>query len=313
MHSDASPPSPAPSTPEPPGPAEVPASWDARIGDFLLACDAARAAGLPLSELGSPSGVGPGGDEDVARRLALARACLERLHRRWPWPGAAAEDPNPTEPLAGLGLTLGRYTLTNLIGAGGHGLVFLADDPTLRRKVALKVPRPEWLASPRHRARFLREAQALARLDHPGIVPTHDFGEAGPVCYLATAHVDGPNLADWLARQTAPLGPAQAARLGLALADAVAHAHARGVVHRDLKPGNVVMDGSASEAGPAPRITDFGLARLLDEAREETRTETLPLGTPRFVAPSRRSSRANLGESARRPTSMAWARSCTRS
>jgi len=205
--------------PDPSGPL-TPAGWhpDAWIGDLLLACDAARAAGLLPAEMDSSPRVSPpDGNDRAAHRLALARACLDRLHRRWPWPGTSAEDTSSERPLAGLGLTLGRYTLINLIGSGGHGLVFLAEDPTLRRRVALKVPRPEWLASERHRKRFLREAQALARLDHPGIVPIH-------------------------------------------------------------------------------RITDFGLAKLLDEARDENRTETLPFGTPRFMAPEQAAcDRARIG------------------
>jgi eukaryotic-like serine/threonine-protein kinase len=281
--------------PLPPVPdAASPERW---IADFLLACDAARAAGLPLSQPGSPSG---GelfkGEADVARRLALVQSSLARLHRRWPWPGTGGKDDEEGEPLAGLGLTLGRYTLLSLIGSGGHGLVFLADDPTLRRKVALKVPRPEWLASDRHRKRFLREAHALGRLDHPGIVPIHDFGESGPVCYLAMAYIDGPNLAHWLASREGPLAPATAASLLLQLAEAAAHAHSRGVLHRDLKPGNVMMDTSEHRMEPVPRITDFGLAKILDDARDEYRTDTLPLGTPRFMAPEQTSSeRGQIG------------------
>jgi WD40 repeat protein/tRNA A-37 threonylcarbamoyl transferase component Bud32 len=253
---------------------------------LLLAFDAAKAAGLwTPSSNPSPGSSAERCDDDLAARLALARACLERLHRRWPWPGAANDDASALGPLAGLGLTLGRYALINLIGAGGHGLVFLADDSTLKRKVAIKIPRPEWLAVERHRKRFLREAHALARLDHPGIVPIYDFGESGSVCYLATAYIDGPSLADWLARQPERPGSETAARLALQLADAVAHAHSRGVLHRDLKPSNILVEMTAGpDASPALRISDFGLAKLLDESRDD-RTETLPFGTPRYMAP----------------------------
>jgi WD40 repeat protein/tRNA A-37 threonylcarbamoyl transferase component Bud32 len=255
---------------------------DAWLGDLLLAFDAAKAAGLMTPSPGSSPDKCEG---DLAARLALARACLARLHRRWPWPGGSANGASPFGPLAELGLTLGRYTLVNLIGSGGHGLVFLANDLTLQRKVALKIPRPEWLAAERHRKRFLREAHALARLDHPGIVPIYDFGESGSICYLATAYVDGPSLADWLARQPERPSPESAARLALQLAEAVAHAHSRGVLHRDLKPSNILVEPAIGpDATPILRISDFGLAKLLDESRED-RTETLPFGTPRYMAP----------------------------
>ena len=293
-------------TPEPtssaPGGRATPAApgLDTWIGDVLLACDAARAAGIVPDDIASsPSVSSPNDSYRSARELALARACLDRLHRRWPWTGEPAEDSSPEGPLAGLNLTLGRYTLLNLIGSGGHGLVFLAKDPTLRRKVALKIPRPEWLASERHRGRFLREARALARLDHPGIVPIYDFGESGSVCYLATAYIDGPSLAEWLARQPKHPGPDLAARLLLSMAEAIAHAHSRGVLHLDLKPGNVLMDWCDDPVARTPRITDFGLAKLLDETRDEARTETLPFGTPRYMSPEQAASdRSRIGPAA---------------
>jgi WD40 repeat protein/serine/threonine protein kinase len=274
-------PEPRPESPdEPPPPSS--AGDDAWLGDLLLAFDAAKAAGLMTPSPGSSPDKCEG---DLAARLALARACLARLHRRWPWPGGSANEASASGPLAELGLTLGRYTLVNLIGSGGHGLVFLADDATLKRKVALKIPRPEWLAAERHRKRFLREAHALARLDHPGIVPIYDFGESGSVCYLATAYVDGPSLADWLARQPERPSPELAANLALQLAESVAHAHSRGVLHRDLKPSNILVEPAIGpDATPILHISDFGLAKLVDESRED-RTETLPFGTPRYMAP----------------------------
>ena len=128
----------------------------------------------------------------------------------------------------------------------------------------------------------------MARLDHPGIVPIHDFGAAGPVTYLATTYVDGPTLAEWLDSREGFVETGTAARLTLSLAEAVAHAHARGVLHRDLKPANVLlgsMGGTDSGSAPVPQITDFGLAKLLDETGDRTRTGALRLGTPGFAAP----------------------------
>ncbi len=291
-------------TPEPsslpPGATAIPAppGLDTWIGDILLACDAARAAGMMSSDSpSSPSGAAPYDPHHSAHQLALARACLDRLHRRWPWAGRSAEQSSKESPLAGLDLTVGRYSLLNLIGSGGHGLVFLANDPTLRRNVALKIPRPEWLAYEVHRRRFLREALALARLDHPGIVPIYDFGEAGSVCYLATAHVDGPNLAEWLALQPERPAPVLAAKLLLSLAEAIAHAHARGVLHLDLKPANVLLEWCHDPVARMPRITDFGLATLLDDTTGDTRTDTLPFGTPRYMSPEQAAhDRSRIGQ-----------------
>ena len=197
------------------------------LAGLLLAYDAAKAAGLtpslPVASI-----------EAVDADLEKARVCLELLHRRWPWARGGANGGDSTK--SSFGGSLGRYEVQTLLGAGGHGLVFLAYDPALKRRVALKVPRPEILASAEARGRFLREARAVARLDHPGIVPIHDLGDAGPVCYLAAAYIDGPNLADWLEARKEPVKPRVAARLALALSEAVAHAHARNVLHRDLKP-----------------------------------------------------------------------------
>jgi eukaryotic-like serine/threonine-protein kinase len=253
------------------------------FADFLLAYDAAKAAGLTPS---LPAESIETANADLQGRLDEARVCLELLHRCWPWPRAAEDDAGSAA--ASLGGSLGRYEVQRLLGAGGHGLVFLAYDPALRRQVALKVPRPEILASAEARSRFLREARAVARLDHPGIVPIHDLGDAGPVCYLAAAYIDGPNLADWLEVRKEALKPKMAARLALALSEAVAHAHSRNVLHRDLKPSNVLLECvSDSEADPVPRITDFGLAKLIDEVGDETATRTglSRMGTPGFMAP----------------------------
>src|SRR6516225_4316757 len=109
-------PEPRPESPdEPPPPSS--AGDDAWLGDLLLAFDAAKAAGLMTPSPGSSPDKCEG---DLAARLALARACLARLHRRWPWPGGSANEASASGPLAELGLTLGRYTLVNLIGSGGH-------------------------------------------------------------------------------------------------------------------------------------------------------------------------------------------------
>ena len=110
-------------------------------------------------------------------------------------------------------LRLGRFEIVDTLGQGGFGIVYLARDPMLGREVALKVPRPEVLITPDVRRRFLREARAAAGLDHPNIVAVHEVGEAGPVCYIASAYCAGPTLSAWLKARTEPVPPRLAAQL----------------------------------------------------------------------------------------------------
>jgi serine/threonine protein kinase len=208
----------------------------------------------------------------------------------------------------GLALThVARFRLVRELGRGGSGIVYLAEDPQLGREVALKIPRPEVLAYPALRERFIREAQAAAALDHPNLVPVYEAGEHAPLCYIATAYCDGPTLAAWLSDRTEPAPALEAARLVSILADAVQHAHGRGILHRDLKPANILLeadceqpsvDGSDAESrwGTAPirvadctllsnpRITDFGLAKVLEADCEETASGVI-IGTPCYMAP----------------------------
>ncbi len=166
---------------------------------------------------------------------------------------------------------LGRFQIRCELGGGGFGVVYLAYDPRLRREVALKVPRPEILITPELRQRFHREAQAAAGLDHPNLVPVHEAGDIGPVCFLVSAYCPGPTLAAWLRQRSQPVPYRQAAGLVATLADAVYHAHCLGVVHRDLKPANILLVPAREQQAEdlasvkelekyTPKITDFGLA-----------------------------------------------------
>ena len=170
------------------------------------------------------------------------------------------------------------------------------------------------------RRRFLREAEAAAALNHPHIVPIYEQGTAGPICYVASAFCDAPSLASWLALRQEPVPPRQAAQIIQALADAVQHAHSRGVLHRDLKPANVLLlvdkdrewpgsplasgmhdESLASEAdgdlteianNPAkltPLIIDFGLARI-EGAAGLTMSHAI-VGTPAYMAPEQAAGR----------------------
>ncbi len=165
------------------------------------------------------------------------------------------------------------------LGRGGFGAVFRARDPASGREVAIKVLFAGAAAPPSARARFAREAQALARLRHPNIVAVHDAGEVDGAPFLVMDLVEGEGL-DGRLRRGGPLDPLEAARVTLAVARALGHAHRVGVLHRDVKPPNVLLPADGGE----PRLADFGLARDLDDTERLTRTGVL-LGTPGFCAP----------------------------
>ena len=236
----------------------------------------------------SPDSTQP--DEHYAARLAARDEALARgqetpeddvpedLRRRLdgevPFLKLVRDALSPSTPLQ----ALARFQIRRVLGRGGIGLVYVAFDPRLGRDVALKVPRADALVTPQLRERFYREARAAAVLEHPNIVPVHEAGEVGPVCYITYAYCPAPTLAAWQRSQTEPLPAAQAATLVATLAEAVSHAHARCVVHRDLRPANILL--SLSREAPAgaagappggsrlnefvPKITDFGLARRAD-------------------------------------------------
>jgi len=172
--------------------------------------------------------------------------------------------------------SVGRFQVRELLGGGGFGQVFRAYDPRLDREVALKVLKQ---AQPNARVmeRFFREARAAAQLDHPSIVPLHDAGRDAGRCWIAYQFVPGPTLSRL--RDTRPPGFEAAARLVRDLADALDHAHRRGVFHRDVKPANVLVDPDGR-----PRLTDFGLARRADHESSLTREGTI-LGTPNYMSP----------------------------
>ncbi len=201
---------------------------------------------------------------------------------------------------------VGRFELRRQLGKGGCGIVFLAYDPKLEREVALKVPRPEMLLSQDARRRLIREALAAAEFDHPNLVPVYESGEIGPICFIATAFCPGQTLSEWLDRQAFPVPIRQTARLIATIAEAVQHAHDRGVLHRDLKPNNVILqatkdDPNEQEPPPGsvqlrgdqfiPRIVDFGLAKLLERGGPSETTTRQILGTPKYMAPEQAQAR----------------------
>jgi eukaryotic-like serine/threonine-protein kinase len=164
-------------------------------------------------------------------------------------------------------------------GRGGMGVVFLAEQAGLGRRVAIKFLKPELANSDDARARFRGEARALARLQHPNVVQVFDSGEIGGRCFIVQEFVVGGSLERRLAGQPQAVDPS--VKLVATLARAVQHAHDAGVIHRDLKPSNVLIGGDG-----CPKISDFGLARLMDGEEPSNRTEngTL-LGSPSYMAP----------------------------
>jgi serine/threonine protein kinase/Tfp pilus assembly protein PilF len=172
---------------------------------------------------------------------------------------------------------LGDYELLEEVGRGGQGVVFRARQKRLNRIVALKVISLGQCASEAHLKRFRREAEAAASLDHPGIVPIHEVGERDRSCYFSMQFIEGGQL-DEVVRST-PMSIRQAAELIAKVARTVHYAHEHGILHRDIKPGNILLDKSGE-----PHLTDFGLARLLDTQSNVTRTIDV-LGTPSYMAP----------------------------
>jgi serine/threonine protein kinase len=172
---------------------------------------------------------------------------------------------------------LGDYELLEEIGRGGQGVVFRARQKSLNRTVALKVISLGQWASKAHGKRFRRETEAAASLDHPGIVPIHEVGERDGSCYFSMQFIEGGQL-DEVVRRT-PMSIRQAAELIAKVARTVHYAHEHGILHRDIKPGNILLDKNGE-----PHLTDFGLARLLDTQSSVTRTIDV-LGTPSYMAP----------------------------
>ena len=181
-------------------------------------------------------------------------------------PRAEEEKPPPS---------LGRYRLDSLLGRGGFGQVWRGYDPELERPVAIKIPRANRLTSQEHRKTFLGEARKVAQLRHSGIVPVYDFGQDGPYYFIVWEFIDGGSLADRVSRGRPPLD--QAVRFVAEVADALHYAHLRDIIHRDIKPGNILID-KAERA----YVADFGIAVTEDELLKE---HGLVCGTWAYMSP----------------------------
>ena len=177
-----------------------------------------------------------------------------------------------------------EFTVGELLGEGGFAVVFRAKDNALHRDVAVKVVDLQLAASANAAERFVHESRIAAGLEHPHIVPIYKVGGRGDVLYLIMRFVDGPSLRELLA-QKGRLSVGDAARIARQVADALAYAHAHGVVHRDVKPDNVLLDRSGHVL-----VTDFGIAKIAAHAKKTVATgpvttEGMILGTPQYMSP----------------------------
>ena len=175
------------------------------------------------------------------------------------------------------GQTFGPYQVTEKIGEGGMAVVYKGYQPSLNRYVAIKVLRQEMSQDEQLVTRFRREALAVAELHHPNILHVYDAGFAQGVYYIVMAFVDGGSLKELIMRGS--LDVDRAVSIGAQLADALHHAHELGLVHRDVKPSNVLLTREGR-----PLLCDFGIAKAVDESHGLTRTGTA-IGTPEYMAP----------------------------
>jgi len=195
-------------------------------------------------------------------------------------------------PLAArLGDALGdAYTIEGEIGRGGMGVVYRARDERLQRRVAIKVLPPELAFQQDIRERFTREAQTAARLSHPHIVPIHSVGEGQNLVYFVMGYVDGESLAARI-RRRGPLPVEEVRRIMKETADALGAAHALSVIHRDIKPDNILLEGTRGRV----MVTDFGIAKALSASSGAMLTGVgVAIGTPAFMSPEQAAGERNI-------------------
>jgi serine/threonine protein kinase/WD40 repeat protein len=234
------------------------------------------------------AGQDPDVSELMLRHLRIVREARRRLRtydllRRF----AGKDDAAPADPDQ-QPRTVGRYAVERRLGYGATGVVYQAHDPLLGRKVAVKVLRLDQLSEPELVGRFRRDARIAAGLRHPNIVPVHEVGEEGGRHFLVMDLVEGQTLEDRLADAASPRPTLrEAAALVLKVAEALEYAHREGVVHRDVKPANILIDGRGE-----PQLTDFGLARRLDAGQTLTAQGQF-LGTPNYMSPEQAQGRSH--------------------
>ena len=220
-----------------------------------------------------------GGDPVLASEVASLLAAHEQAAQfiEHPPPMQPAP-PGASDPVLTAGQVIGQYRIERVLGRGGMGVVYLADDLRLGRKVALKALAPEFTGNPAHRERLQREARAAAGLSHPGIATVYALEEFDGHVFIAGEYVPGRTLRDELDR--GPLSPDRTIATAAQVARALAAAHDQGIVHRDLKPENVIRT-----PGGEVKVLDFGLARLRDVPAELRNATSRFMGTPAYMSP----------------------------
>jgi serine/threonine protein kinase len=242
---------------------------------------------------GAPSPPLPrGGLDDRPRLPRDLDELIGKLERARPGPGLP--DPfAPADPFSFVDAIwsfphrptrFGRFEVRGELGRGGAGIVLLAIDSTLGRRVALKLPRPEALVDPEARTRFLFGAYAPAMLDHPNLIAVFEIGQVGPIPYIVFSYHPGLNLADWLVRRDTPVPVSLAVEVVADLASGVQHLHDKGFVHRDISPSNILLAPGPGGAGFIPKLLDFDLVLLPGDDRE-TVPASATYGTPPYLAP----------------------------
>jgi serine/threonine protein kinase len=284
---------------------------DSRLAALLAALgEQARAGGTP--DVAAAAAANPDLADELRELWAVAQfadmARLAPTASTLPFRPAAGGD-----ALAPLPREFGDFELLAELGRGGMGVVYKARQKSLNRVVALKMVREAHLASDADRARFQAEAKCVAMLQHPNIVTIHEVGTAEGQAYFCMEYVEGPSLAERLAKD-GPMPPRDAARLVVAITRAVQHAHEQSVLHRDLKPSNILLSAECGvrsaelkteEQSPSshsalrtphsalPKVGDFGLAKRIDGAESLTRTGAI-VGTPSYMAPEQATGRKDL-------------------
>jgi serine/threonine protein kinase len=281
--------------PDPAGDPDLPATL---VMLLEQACDRFEAA--------CRAGQRPRVEDYLGAMPAAGRATLERelraleraYDRRGDGPSPVSPDELSTEPVGegptpveSVPASIAGYEILGELGRGGMGVVYRAWQPRLHRAVALKVILAGAHAGPAALARFRTEAEAAARLQHPHIVPIFEVGEQAGLPFAVLELVDGGTLAARLAGTPMPLR--QAAELAVTLARALEHAHGRGVIHRDLKPGNILLTAEGT-----PKVADFGLAKLIVGGGASLTQTGEVLGTPSYMAPEQVGSQSGIGPAA---------------
>jgi serine/threonine protein kinase len=196
---------------------------------------------------------------------------------RWPGDAVALDFLSPSAKPGSLG-RLGHYEVLEVVGKGGMGIVLRAFDEKLHRVVAIKVLAPEFARDNSARQRFVREARAAAAVTHDNVIAIHGVENDGPIPYLIMQFIEGRTLQEKLDR-TGPLPVKDILRLGIQIADGLAAAHRHGLVHRDVKPANILLENGIERV----KITDFGLARTVDDA--SVTQSGFIVGTPEYMSP----------------------------